>query len=198
METYGGGAWRVIGGVGLFFGVAVVALACWLGSDAGRVWAGETLRPVAKVHPSHQPGDPVETAVFAGGCYWTLEAAFRDVEGVVATRVGTAAGAEAVEVLFDPNRVSYGGILETFMKNHDPSLGAPAGGEGAAVQRTAIFIVDPTQTAIAEQVLERFRAAAPSDEPILTSIHFLATFVAAPEHDQQYFEKRGRTCRFTS
>jgi peptide-methionine (S)-S-oxide reductase len=142
-------------------------------------------------------------ATFAAGCFWGVEAAFRSVPGVIATRVGFTGGqtttptyrevcghatghAEAVEVEFDPTQVSYDDLLRVFWSMHDPT--APNRGVGSQY-RSAIFVHDAEQALLAKVSKEsaqiRFVA------PIVTEITPAPEFWQAEDYHQQYYEKHG-------
>jgi peptide-methionine (S)-S-oxide reductase len=146
-------------------------------------------------------------AVFAAGCFWGVEAEYRMVRGVVATQVGYTGGispnptyeevcshttghAEAVEVEFDPEVVSYDDLVERFWRLHDPTQVNRQGWDVGDQYRTAIFALDEVQAATAtasrERAQQRFR------KPIATRIERAGPFHRAEEYHQQYLEKRGR------
>jgi peptide-methionine (S)-S-oxide reductase len=152
--------------------------------------------------------DSTEHAIFGAGCFWGVEAAFRKVDGVVATRVGYSGGtttaptyeevcahrtghAEVVEVVFDPARLSYEKLLQVFWANHNPTLRAFDSG---SQYRSVIFTTTSEQAGIAE----RSRAAEESRRGarITTQIVPAAPFYEAEEYHQQYYEKSGGgSCR---
>jgi peptide-methionine (S)-S-oxide reductase len=152
-----------------------------------------------------------QTAVFAAGCFWGVEAAFRMVEGVKATAVGYTGGekaeptyqevctgrtghAEAVQVRFDPERVSYEELLEVFWDNHDPTQLNRQGPDHGTQYRTAIFVQDEAQEKAARASAER--RSGRYRRPIVTEITPASTFWPAEEYHQRYLEKRGlATCR---
>jgi len=155
----------------------------------------------------------MEKATFAAGCFWGVEAAFRAVPGVVGTTVGYSGGtfpnptyqdvctgrtghAEAVEVEYDPERVSYQDLLRVFWENHDPTTLNRQGPDVGTQYRSAIFFHTPEQQAAAlasKQELERTGAY---KRPIVTAIAPAAPFYRAEEYHQQYLEKRGQaSCR---
>lgn len=155
-----------------------------------------------------------EKATFAAGCFWGVEAAFRAVPGVLATTVGYTGGAskdptykdvcsgrtghaEAVEVEFDPARVSYDDLLRIFWENHDPTTLNRQGPDVGTQYRSAIFYRTPEQQAAAlasKQELERSGAYA--HRPIVSEITAAGPFYRAEDYHQQYLEKRGQaTCR---
>ena len=150
-------------------------------------------------------------ATFAAGCFWGVEAAFRQVDGVLSTRVGYTGGvtekptyeqvctgstghAEAVEVEFDPKRVSYLQLLDVFWDNHDPTTLNRQGPDAGTQYRSAVFFHDDVQHAAA--VKSREEAQTKHDRPIVTEITEATPFYAAEEYHQQYLEKRGlASCR---
>ena len=152
-------------------------------------------------------------ATFAAGCFWGVEAEFRQVEGVTATRVGYIGGtlenpsyrdvcsdrtghAEAVEVTYDPDRVSYDDLLNVFWENHDPTQLNRQGPDYGTQYRSAIFYHDAEQEAVARASKERLEQSGKFRRPIVTEIVPAATFYQAEEYHQQYLEKRGlATCR---
>ncbi len=154
-----------------------------------------------------------QKATFAAGCFWGVEAAFRQVEGVLATRVGYAGGtkvaptyedvctgrtghAEVVEVLFDPERVSYEKLLHVFWTNHDPTTVNRQGPDVGTQYRSAIFFHDPDQKAAAELSKKELDASGTFRRPIVTEITEAGDFWVAEDYHQQYLEKRGlATCR---
>ena len=154
--------------------------------------------------------DPVTTqkAVFAAGCFWGVEAAFRQVPGVVSTAVGYTGGtaenptykqvcsgktghAEAVEVEYDPTRVSYDDLLAVFWENHDPTQLNRQGWDIGTQYRSAIFSRTPEQEAAARASKETLERSGRYRRPIATEITPASTFWRAEEYHQQYLEKRG-------
>lgn len=152
-----------------------------------------------------------EKATFAAGCFWGVEAAFRQVKGVVSTSVGYTGGtvpdatyrqvcsdrtghAEAVEVVFDPARITYGELLELFWAIHDPTSRDHQGPDVGSQYRSAIFAHTPKQQAAA--LASRDGAQSKFGRPIVTQVVPAATFYRAEEYHQQYLEKRGlASCR---
>ena len=154
-----------------------------------------------------------EKATFAAGCFWGVEAAFRQVPGVVATRVGYTGGslseptyrqvcsgrtghAEAVEVVFEPERVSFEQLLERFWAKHNPTSRNRQGFDFGSQYRSAIFFHTPAQEAAArtsrDAVQERLRLPW---RRVVTQIEPAGPFWAAEEYHQRYYEKHGRgTC----
>ncbi len=152
-----------------------------------------------------------EKATFAAGCFWGVEDAFRQVEGVLSTRVGYIGGrtenptyeqvctdrtghAEAVEVTYDSEKRSYGDLLEVFWSNHDPTTPNRQGPDIGSQYRSAIFVHDEDQRVAA---LESKAKAQPRfRRPIVTEVVTAPTFYEAEDYHQQYYEKTGvSTCR---
>jgi peptide-methionine (S)-S-oxide reductase len=151
-------------------------------------------------------------ATFGAGCFWGVEAAFRQLPGVVATRVGYTGGnvpnptyelvcshgtghAEAVEVTFDPTRVSYEDLLNVFWTSHNPTTRDRQGLDIGSQYRSAIFFHSPDQQAAAERTKEEQQAKLRWPKKIVTEIAPAPEFYEAEDYHQQYLEKRGRsTC----
>jgi peptide-methionine (S)-S-oxide reductase len=154
----------------------------------------------------------VEKALFAAGCFWGVEAAFRGIPGVTATAVGYSGGttenptyeqvctgrtghAETVEVEYDPIQVSYDGLLDVFWEAHDPTTLNRQGPDVGTQYRSAIFVDGAEQEAAA--TASRDRQQERRRRPIVTEITPASTFWRAEEYHQQYLEKRGAAhCRF--
>ena len=151
-------------------------------------------------------------ATFAAGCFWGVEATFRQIPGVSATRVGYIGGnspnptykevctdttghAEAVEVDYDPPKVSYQQLLDVFWENHDPTQLNRQGPDFGKQYRSAIFFHSPEQEAEAKASKEKLANAGRFGKPVVTQIVPAATFYEAEDYHQQYLEKRGlATC----
>jgi peptide-methionine (S)-S-oxide reductase len=158
--------------------------------------------------------DTAQRATFAAGCFWGVEAAFREVEGVLQTSVGYTGGdvpdpsyelvchhgtghAEAVEVWFDPAQVTYAELLQTFWWIHNPTTGNRQGWDIGDQYRSAIFFHDADQQALA--ISSRDDEQRSLGDPIVTEITAAPTFYRAEEYHQQFFEKadRGAACAVT-
>jgi peptide-methionine (S)-S-oxide reductase len=150
-------------------------------------------------------------ATFAAGCFWGVEEAFRQTPGVTATQVGYTGGhtenpsyrevcsdrtghAEAVEVEYDPDRVSYEALLETFWSVHDPTTPNRQGPDVGSQYRSAILYHTQEQQAAAEASKRRHDAAGRFRRPIVTEIIPATRFWRAEEYHQQYVAKRGVGC----
>lgn len=150
---------------------------------------------------------PIETATFAAGCFWGVEAAFRQVDGVLATSVGYTGGstespsykqvcsgrsghAEAVQVEFDPSVVGYEELLELFWEIHNPTTRNRQGWDLGSQYRSAIFFADETQEAAALASLEREQGN--RRRRIVTELVPAEHFWMAEDYHQQYLQKRGQ------
>jgi peptide-methionine (S)-S-oxide reductase len=154
----------------------------------------------------------LEKATFAAGCFWGVEAAFRQIKGVVSTSVGYTGGhfdnpnyrqvctgmtnhAEAVEVVYDPSRVSYDQLLEVFWSNHNPTTLNRQGPDVGTQYRSAVFYHSPEQRKKAEASRAQLEASGRYRNPIVTEIKEATTYYPAEDYHQQYLEKRGlATC----
>jgi len=147
-------------------------------------------------------------ATFGAGCFWGVEVAFRQVEGVVATAAGYEGGsyqnpsyqdvctghtghAEVVEVRYDPARVSYDDLLDVFWTHHDPTTLNRQGPDRGTQYRSAIFYHDESQRITAEASRERWNRSGRFRGPIVTEITPASTFYRAEEYHQRYLEKHG-------
>ena len=151
-------------------------------------------------------------AIFAAGCFWGVEATFRQIPGVRATRVGYTGGqmsnptykdvcnddtghAEAVEVEYDPAQVSYAKLLDTFWENHDPTQLNRQGPDFGSQYRSAIFFTTPDQEKEAIASKQKREQSGTYRKQIVTQIVPEVTFYPAEDYHQQYLEKRGlATC----
>ncbi len=156
-------------------------------------------------------GDQVqEKATFAAGCFWGVEAAFRQIPGVSATRVGYTGGsvetptyeqvcrdntghAEAVEVTYDPERVRYEDLLDVFWSNHNPTTRNRQGPDVGSQYRSAVFFASPEQEQAARVSRDRLDASGRWSSPVVTEIVPATEFYEAEDYHQQYLEKRGRS-----
>ncbi len=147
-------------------------------------------------------------ATFGAGCFWGVEAAFRQLEGVTATRVGYSGGrtenptyedvcshttghAEVVEVTYDPDVVSYDDLLDVFWRKHDPTQLNRQGWDVGDQYRSVVFFHDSEQREAA--LASKAREQAQWTAPIVTQIEPAQTFYEAEDYHQQYLEKRGRS-----
>ena len=151
-------------------------------------------------------------ATFAAGCFWGVEATFRQIPGVTTTRVGYTGGnmvnptykdvctdrtghAEAVEIEYDPAKVSYDQLLNVFWENHDPTQLNRQGPDFGSQYRSAIFYHSPEQQQLAEASKLAREKSGKYSRPVVTQIVPEARFYEAEDYHQQYLEKRGMaTC----
>lgn len=149
-----------------------------------------------------------EKATFAAGCFWGVEAAFRQVPGVVDAAVGYSGGgfpnptyedvctgrtghAESVQVEFDPARVSYDQLLDVFWENHDPTTLNRQGPDVGTQYRSAIFFHNREQEKAAAESKSRLEASGRYRRLVVTEIAAAQQFWRAEDYHQRYLEKRG-------
>ena len=152
-----------------------------------------------------------ERAVLAGGCFWGMQDLIRKRDGVIATRVGYTGGdvpnatyrnhgthAEGIEIIFDPDSVSYRDLLELFFQIHDPTTLNRQGNDVGLSYRSAIYYVDEAQKQIAEDTIADVEASGLWPGKVVTELEPVSAFwEAEPEH-QDYLERfpNGYTCHF--
>jgi methionine-S-sulfoxide reductase len=146
-------------------------------------------------------------ATFAAGCFWGVEAHFRDLEGVITTRVGYIGGetsnptyqqvcsgttghAEAIEVQFNPDILSFEDLLYFFWKIHNPTTLNRQGPDVGTQYRSGIFYHNAQQQALAEKVKQHLNDTHAFPQPIITEITATSTFYPAEEYHQCYLEKK--------
>ncbi len=149
-----------------------------------------------------------EKATFGAGCFWGVEAAFREIDGVVDTSVGYAGGhianptykdvctdetghAEVVQVEYDPGKVSYDQLLDVFWNNHDPTQVNRQGPDFGTQYRTVIFYHTPEQEQAARASKTNLEHSGKYRKPVATQIEPAPAFYRAEEYHQQYLAKRG-------
>jgi peptide-methionine (S)-S-oxide reductase len=149
---------------------------------------------------------PLAKATFAGGCFWCMEPPFDEIEGVVSTTSGYIGGEirnpsyeavsgggtghlEAVEIEYDPSKVSYGKLLEVFWRNVDPTDGGGQFCDRGPQYRTAIFYHDEEQRRLAEESKAALDASGKLPKKVVTEIRKAPEFYHAEEYHQDYYEK---------
>ena len=150
----------------------------------------------------------LQKATFGAGCFWGVEAAYRQIKGVISTAVGYSGGAydnpsykdvctgrtghaEVVEVTYDPARVAYDDLLKVFWDNHNPTTLNRQGWDVGTQYRSAIFFHTPEQEAAARASRDALDSSGKYRKPIVTDIAPASSFYMAEEYHQQYLEKRG-------
>ena len=157
----------------------------------------------------------METATLAGGCFWCLEAVFRELRGVDSVKSGYAGGrrpnptyeqvctgttghAEVVQVGFDPSMISYRDLLDIFFTIHDPTTLDRQGNDVGTQYRSAIFPHGPEQESAARQKIAELAEERTWDDPIVTKVEPLTTFYPAEDYHDAYFERNSKQpyCQF--
>jgi peptide-methionine (S)-S-oxide reductase len=152
-----------------------------------------------------------ETAILAGGCFWGVQELLRKMPGVISTRVGYSGGdvpnatyrnhgthAEAVEIVFDPSKLDYRGLLEFFFQIHDPTTANRQGNDRGMSYRSAIYYTSLEQKGIAEDTIADVDASGLWPGKVVTQVEAASEFwEAEPEH-QDYLQQypTGYTCHF--
>ncbi len=147
------------------------------------------------------------TAVFAGGCFWGVDAVFKHVKGVTRATSGYSGGAakaahyelvgsgitghaEAVEVVYDPSQITYGQLLRVFFSvAHDPTQLNRQGPDVGTQYRSAIFFANPEQQRVAQAYIEQLQAAKTYSKPIVTEVAPLQAFYPAEDYHQNYLAR---------
>ena len=152
-----------------------------------------------------------ETAVLAGGCFWGVQELLRDYPGVISTRVGYSGGevanatyrnhgnhAEAVEIVFDPAKISFRQILEFFFQIHDPSTPNRQGNDRGASYRSAIFYTNDEQKRVATETIADVNASGLWPGKVVTEVVPAGPFWQAEPKHQDYLQRipNGYTCHW--
>lgn len=160
--------------------------------------------------------DPgLSTATLASGCFWCTEAIFEQLEGVEHVRSGYTGGhvknptyqevcdettghAEAVQLVFDPEKISFTELLEVFFQTHDPTTLNRQGADVGTQYRSAIFYHDQTQKQVAEELIKALNNSGAWEDPIVTEVSPASTFYLAEDYHQDYFNnnKTAAYCNF--
>jgi peptide-methionine (S)-S-oxide reductase len=194
-------------GLGLFF-LAVLAAVLWMGGRTMTTAAATGKEPIpAPTVDEHVSASRSETAVFAGGCFWGVQTVFQRVKGVTATTAGYSGGtketanyndvssestthAEAVKIVFDPSKISYGTLLRIFFSVvHDPTQLNRQGPDVGTSYRSAIFFTTPEQQKIAAAYIAQLDAAHVFHAKIVTQLVPLQAFYDGEDYHQDYAEK---------
>ena len=156
-----------------------------------------------------------ETATLAGGCFWGVEELIREIKGVTRTQVGYTGGelpnptyplvkqgttghAEAIQIEFNPDEVTYEALLRLFFKLHDPTTRNAQGNDVGSQYRSAIFFHSDAQKKTAETVRAEIDAAGKWRSPVVTEITAATRFYDAEDYHQDYLQKNpgGYTCHY--
>jgi len=154
-----------------------------------------------------------ETAILAGGCFWGMEEIIRKIPGVIKTTVGYSGGttanptyeevctgitghAESIQVVFDPARLTYEGLLDYFFRMHDPTTPNRQHNDRGTQYRSAIFYTSEEQKQSAQRVKQRWDKSGKFSQPIVTEITAATKFYSAEDYHQKYLVKNpgGYTC----
>jgi peptide-methionine (S)-S-oxide reductase len=147
-----------------------------------------------------------ETAIFAGGCFWCMEPAFDKLDGVISTTSGYTAGhtknptykevsaggsghTEAIQVIFDPEKISYAELLDVFWKNIDPLAVDRQFCDSGTQYRSGIYYLTREQEVAAKQSLQQLEKSRPFEGVIATEIIAASTFYPAEDYHQDYYQK---------
>ena len=184
---------------GLRYCMNGVAMEFQTESEKARPPAAATSAPLA-------PATARAVATFGAGCFWGVEQAFREIDGVIETSVGFAGGnvanptyemvcsdrtghAEVVEVIYDPSKVTYDRLLDAFLELHDPTQMNRQGPDVGSQYRSAVFTHDEAQAVAAKAAIERHKGR--FRRPIVTTVEPAGPYWKAEDYHQQYLEKRG-------
>ena len=154
----------------------------------------------------------MEKATFGAGCFWGVEAAFQNVDGVISTSVGYMGGttknptyedvcthttghAEVVQIIYDPSIISYNDLLEIFWNIHDPTSTNRQGSDIGDQYRSVIFYHTPQQKNEAIESMKRLQESSKFPKPIVTQLSPASEYYIAEDYHQRYLEKRKkRSC----
>ena len=152
-----------------------------------------------------------ETATLAGGCFWGMQDLIRKMDGVISTRVGYTGGdvenatyknhgthAEGIEVVYNPEKISYRRLLEFFFQIHDPTTENRQGNDRGMSYRSAIYYADEAQKAVALDTIADVNASGLWPDRVVTELEPLGAFLEAEPEHQDYLERipNGYTCHF--
>ena len=152
-----------------------------------------------------------ETAILAGGCFWGMQDLIRKLPGVHSTRVGYSGGdvpnatyrnhgthAEAIEVVFDPDTLTFRSLLETFFQIHDPTTVDRQGNDRGTSYRSGIYYTSETQRMVAEETIADVNASGLWPGKVVTEVRPAGPFWQAESEHQDYLERypHGYTCHY--
>jgi len=166
--------------------------------------AGDFPKPEMDTALAEAPGEA--RAVFAGGCFWCTEAVFEQIDGVTSVVSGYAGGsaetasyrevasggtkhAEAIEIVYDPSKVTYGELLRVFMYTHDPTTLNRQGPDRGTQYRSAVFYADDEQKNVTQAYIEQLESANVYNDAIVTTLEPLDQFYEAEDYHQDFVSK---------
>ncbi|MBN1209275.1 MAG: peptide-methionine (S)-S-oxide reductase MsrA [Myxococcaceae bacterium] len=194
--------------------LAVAATLLGIGAAASGTAPAESPKKEAAPTPPQKAGEPkLATATFAGGCFWCMEPPFDKLPGVVSTTSGYTGGtkanptyeevseggtghAEAVQIVYDPSKVSYAQLLEIFWRNVDPLTPNAQFCDKGSQYRSAIFFQDAEQQRLAEESKRKLEASGRFKQPIVTELVSASAFYPAEEYHQDYYQKNPLRYRY--
>jgi len=168
---------------------------------------------IPPAHAQQKPSPGLETATFAGGCFWCMEPPYDDLAGVVSTTSGYIGGnkknptyeevsggrtghTEAVQVVYDPKKVTYQKLLEVFWRNIDPTTPNAQFCDHGSQYRTGIFYHNEEQRRLAQASRDQLERTKPFREPIVTEITAATVFYPAEDYHQDYYKKNPLRYKF--
>ncbi|MGD1278019.1 MAG: peptide-methionine (S)-S-oxide reductase MsrA [Tepidisphaeraceae bacterium] len=184
-------------------GILAISEVIWLMAVGPQTQPSPATQPATREMPMQ-----TETATFAAGCFWGVQSTFEKIPGVLSTRVGYCGGtmpnptyedvctdrtghAESIEIVFDPQKLSYQTLLDIFFENHDPTTMNRQGPDAGTQYNSVIFYHSPQQKALAEAEKNRRNDSGQYVGPIVTRIVPAGPFYPAEEYHQFYNDKHG-------
>lgn len=183
----------------------LVSVGCGIAASSGKTADLREIAPVFDPQPNPEPPKGTQIAVFAGGCFWGIEGVFEHVKGVVDAKSGYSGGdaktadyetvstgdtdhAEAVQITFDPAKVTYTQLLTIFFASHDPTELNRQGPDTGRQYRSAVFYTSEEQKKTAEAYIEAMDKAKAFAKPVVTEVAPLKKFYDAEEHHQNFMK----------
>lgn len=191
--------------------VAVVGLSALLSCAQNNPTTSNIKKQNDNMESKNQnPLPAVETAIFANGCFWCTEAVFEELDGVISAESGYIGGktenpdyksvcsgttghAEALQIMYDPSKISYDELLAVFWQTHDPTTLNRQGADVGTQYRSGIFYLNEEQKQKAEKYKAELDKSGAYAKPIVTEITAATKFYPAEDYHQQYFELNGNS-----
>jgi peptide-methionine (S)-S-oxide reductase len=192
---------------GLWLSLLIIGLVIGLGSFLINPFSKTIPDPALDVAPVAVNSSPTAKAVFAGGCFWGLEAMFEEVRGVKDVQTGYSGGtaatanyprvsgggtdhAESIQITYDPSQVSYGELLKIFFSvGHDPTQVNRQGVDTGRQYRSAIFATSPEQQQVAQAYIEQLQTSQVFDQAIATEVNDFEAFYPAEDYHQDFVRR---------